>query len=175
MQCSIFGAHLLTPSATHGGPRPFADLICHPISRLRAPNLGVQACGSAPLTAQAPECIARPGAPVGGMTKAYGCRRPEAVDGTGAAASHARRKERNAVQLSGGYPGGPPPGHALWVLSLVQEKVPRPPVREPAKSRGPAGTRRQKGKLSGAQPLSVSLGTFCTSRKCPAVGPTGPR
>ena len=65
-------------------------------------------------------------------TQAYGRRRPEAVDGTGAVAGPGRRKEKNAVQLSGGYPGGPPPGHALWVLSLVQEKVPRLPGRDPA-------------------------------------------
>src|SRR5699024_8741021 len=45
-----------------------------------------------------------------------------------------------------GYPGGPPPGHALWVLSLVQEKVPRLPGRDPATLKShPAcrgGTRR---------------------------------
>ena len=30
-----------------------------------------------------------------------------------------RRKAVLALQLNGGYPGGSPPGHALWVLSLV--------------------------------------------------------
>ena len=83
-------------------------------------------------------------------TKAYGCRRPGAVGGTGATAGSGRRKEKHAVQLSGGCPGDPPPGHALWVLSLAQEKVPRPPVREPARI-VPAGTLRQKGRtISGA-------------------------
>ena len=72
-----------------------------------------------------------PGGPGGAMAKAYGCRRPEAVGGTGVAAGSGRRKEKHAVQLSGGYPGGPPPGHALWVLSLVQEKVPRLSGRDP--------------------------------------------
>ena len=49
------GVLLLTLPATHGGPRPFAQVTCHPVPRLWAPALGVQACEPAPLTAQAPK------------------------------------------------------------------------------------------------------------------------
>ena len=144
MQRSLTGVLLPTLPATHGGPRPFAQLTCYPVPRLWAPGAGVQACGPVPLTAHTPKCPARPGGPGGADAEAYGCRRRSAVGGTAATASQGHRKEKSVVQLSGGYPGGPPPGHALWVLSLVQEKVPRPPVREPAKAIGLAGTRRQR-------------------------------
>ena len=132
-QSLLTGAHLLTPSATHGGPRPFADQTC----RTSAPSTGaciwcssLRACPSNGAGTEGPRPARRPAWAAG--TKAYGRRRPEATEGSCAAAGPGRRKERDAPQLSGGYPGGPPPGHALWVLSLVQEKVPRPPVREPA-------------------------------------------
>ena len=133
VQRSISGAHLLTPPATPGGPRPFAQLTCNLLRRLWAPALGVQACGPAPLTARharGPHQARRVSWAAG--TKAYGCTSPEGAEGTGAAAGHARRKERDAPRLNGGYIGGSPPMRTLWVLSLAQEKVPRPPVREPA-------------------------------------------
>ena len=60
-QSLLTGAHLLTPSATHGGPRPFAQVTCSSVPRLRAPGAGVQACGSALLTAHTPKCITIPG------------------------------------------------------------------------------------------------------------------
>ena len=66
------GVRLLTLPATHGGPRPFAQLTCHPVPRLWAPTLGVQAWGSAPLTAQAPKCPANLGAPWGRRDQSVG-------------------------------------------------------------------------------------------------------
>ena len=80
----------------------------------------------------------------GGIAEAYGCRRPEAVGGSSAAVGPGRRNERDAVQLSGGYIGGSPPMRTLWVLSLAQEKVPRPPVREPAICRACRHPRRKE-------------------------------
>ena len=50
------GVLLLTPSATQGGPRPFADLACHPVPRLRAPGIGVQAFGLLRLRPHPPRC-----------------------------------------------------------------------------------------------------------------------
>ena len=51
-----------TLPATHGGLRPFAQVTCHPVSRLWAPVFGVQACGAASLTVHTPKCLAIPGA-----------------------------------------------------------------------------------------------------------------
>ena len=90
-----------TLSATQDGLRPFSDLTCHSDSRLWAPGAGVQACGSAPLTAQAPKCPAQPGGyPGPQVPKHTPYTSPEGVGGTGAAASHARRKARLAPLLT---------------------------------------------------------------------------
>ena len=136
MPVSIDRRTVSTLCAPLGGLRPGTTKLAPLLCRLRAPGLGVQACGPVPLTAQAPKCSANLGAPVGCRFRSIRMQKPGGRRGSCAAAGSGRRKEKNAVQLSGGYPGGPPPGHALWVLSLVQEKVPRPPVREPAKAQG---------------------------------------
>ena len=99
----LTGVRLLTPPATHGGPRPFADLPYNLLRRLWAPTLGVQACGPASLTAHYAEGP-RPARRPDGVRqpKHTLCRSPEGVKGSCATAGHARRKERNAPQLSGG-------------------------------------------------------------------------
>ena len=133
MPVSIDRRTVSTLCAPLGGLRPGATKLASLLRRLRAPGLGVQACGPAPLTARAPKCLAAPGAYPGPQgPKHKGRRRPGAVDGTGATASQGRRKERDAPQLSGGCIGGSPPMRTLWVLSLAQEKVPRLPGRDPA-------------------------------------------
>ena len=54
-----------TLCAPLGGLRPGATKHAALLRRLWAPGAGVQACGSAPLTAHTPKCPAWPGAPVG--------------------------------------------------------------------------------------------------------------
>ena len=118
------GAHLLTLPATQGGPRPFAQLTCHPVSRLWAPAFGVQACGSAPLTAQAPKCLAAPGGPVGcrhqristhkaagrrGNRRNRGFRTPE-------------REGRSATER-GVHRGSAPYAHSLGTFSCEREST----------------------------------------------------
>ena len=133
MPVSIDRRTVSTLCAPLGGLRPGATELAALLRRLWAPGAGVQACGSTPLTAQAPKCYAIPGAPVGAIAKAYGCTRPEAAGGTGAAAGPGRRKERDAVQLSGGIPkGGTPPfGRTFGDFSCVRKVTPaeRPAAR----------------------------------------------
>ena len=81
----------------------------------------------------------------GVIAKAYGRRSPEGVDGTGAAASHARRKERDAVQLSGRIPKGALPlGRTFGDFSCVRKVTPAE-----RRSRRP-----QAAKLPGAWDIS---------------------
>ena len=126
VQRSISGAHLLTPPATPGGPRPFAQLTCNLLRRLWAPDLGVQACGPAPLTARharGPHQARRVSWAAG--TKAYGCTSPEGAEGTGAAAGHARRKERDAPRLNRGvHRGFAPYARSLGTFSGARESTP---------------------------------------------------
>ena len=156
----LTGVRLLTPPATHGGPRPFADLPYNLLRRLWAPTLGVQACGPASLTAHYAEGP-RPARRPDGVRqpKHTPCRSPEGVVGTDAAAGQGRRKETDAPQLSGGYPGGPPPGHALWVLSLVQEKVPRLSGRDPTNPRACRNPPAKRYQFEGGIPRGFGGGT----------------
>ena len=139
-----------TLPATHGGLRPFAQVTCHPVSRLWAPVFGVQACGAAPLTAHAPQGYVVSGGLGGGIAKAYGCTGPQAVGGTGAAASPGCRKERNAVQLSGGIPKGALPlGRTFGDFSCVRKVTPaeRPAARRRRNLLGVWGYRPQKAPI----------------------------
>ena len=126
MRCLLSGVRLLTLSATPGGPRPFAQLTCNLLRRLWAPDLGVQACGPAPLTARharGPHQARRVSWAAG--TKAYGCTSPEGAEGTGAAAGHARRKERDAPRLNRGvHRGFAPYARSLGTFSGARESTP---------------------------------------------------
>ena len=65
-----------------------------------------------------------------------------------------------------GYPGGPPPGHALWVLSLVQEKVPRLSGRDPTSQRACRNPPAKRYPVRRA-----TLSAACRRRKAPANSP----
>ena len=93
------------------------------------------------------------------------CARPGAAEGSSAPSCPGRRKAVLAPQLSGGYPGGPPPGHALWVLSLVQEKVPRLPGRDPATL--PLGLGRTYTPNFSATKLSTAASASSSSEQAP--------
>ena len=133
-----------TLPAAHGGLRPFAVLPCNPLRRSWAPTHGVQACGSAPLTAQAPKCHAIPGAPVGcnsrsiRMHKAAGrrgkhctvkSRTPEREIGTSADAPVPLPGSGGAGALAearslGRQPSAPNPRRAFGDFSRVRKVTP---------------------------------------------------
>ena len=90
----------------------------------------------------------------GADTEAYECTSPEGAGGTGATASHARRKERNAVQLSGGIPKG--------VLHLGRTFGDFSCVRKVTPAARPAARRRRN---------PCPLGTFsCARESTPPAG-----
>ena len=85
------------------------------LRRLRAPNLGVQACGSAPLTAQAPKCHAIPGAPVGCNSRSI--RMHKAAGRRGNLCSRESRtpeREGRTPTERGDTKGGAPPWAHFW-------------------------------------------------------------
>ena len=73
----------------------------------------------------------------------------------------ARRKAVGAPRLSGGYPGGSPPGHALWVLSEKRGAVVSSPD-GPQQGRAQGRTAARRPVRAGGKPGVVSRRSVTT-------------
>ena len=116
-----------TLCAPLGGLRPGATKHAALLRRLWAPGAGVQACGSAPLTAHTPKCPAWPGAPVGWDSRSIRLHEPGGRRGKlGNRGSRTPEREGCSPTERGGIPKGgmPPFGRAFGDFLRVQKVTP---------------------------------------------------
>ena len=124
MPVSIDRRTVSTLCAPLGGLRPGATKLAALLRRLWAPGAGVQACGPAPLTAQAPKCLAAPGAPVGWDSRSIRMHKPGGRRGNrrNRGFRTPEREGRSATER-GVHRGFAPYAHSLGTFSCAREST----------------------------------------------------
>ena len=114
-----------TLCASLGGLRPGAAKLAPLLRRLWAPGLGVQACGSAPLTARTPKCLAAPGVPVGWDSRSIRMQEPGGRRGNRRSrGSRTPEREGRTSTERGVSRGSSPWTRSLGTFSGARESTP---------------------------------------------------
>ena len=161
-----------TLCAPLGGLRPGAAKPAALLRRLWAPGAGVQACGTAPLTAHTPKCIAIPGALVAASSISFA-----SADGESSSTPLrllSPQKPLRWVFAGAPFPRARRPGGCRCRSIRMQEAGGRRGNRRNRESRTPEREERsatERGVSRGFSPWTRSLGTFSGAREStPPVG-----